>query len=1464
MARDDPWADFPVSKSDTPADPWEAFPVAAGQRKRKPDPAPAAPSFEGAAITGAVDGDTVRAAGRAVRVYGVDAPELAQQGLNALGQSVPIGEQSRDTLMDMITNNDLAVGSPVGESYGRTVAPLTDGRLDVGHDLARHGNALAAPEYLATDPARRFDYLQAERLARQNGLGIHATRFQPPVEHRASPIPVDQLTPERSSTAMFWDTPTPFAGMRPEVEQTFVQMLNDRSIAPDAVAAYARDNGGFVVDPEQVAEKRARADQSGAAIAMNYADAPKVLTDNGDGAAGAAVRGIGNGVLPNWLEETGAVVDALGATPGRENIWNSDRRLADVWANNAGQNEAITGYDKFAHPYAEAAGELAGGLVPFLPALKGEATALKLGAIGGGYGFASGSGREGSPTERLISGTVGAGQGVVTTVLATKALEAAAPLVAKGWQWVRGKDGPVLAPPEGRGNTAEDAGAPEVSSARPAPVEAPAGTVSDVEPAAMFKPGGMAMDSQAVAQRPQPMNQPVTEAQMQARAQDVAPSDVLPVPSNAIADVSEAAAKDAGRYVPAKLVDERTEQQLQDGPVYVDRSVPAGEPQPFAPPEAYEEWPAGGPDFAGNINLAKLDTPQDIKRALAATEQRVGFDAATRGRVTQAETERLAADLGMTPNRLLSRRNGQAFNAEEALAARQILAKSGNELVNMAKRVKALDEPGDDLLAEFRQAWVRHAALQEQVAGATAEAGRALAQFKMLASSKAVRGDVLSAMIGAGGGRDRIKGAAETLIEAAESGPGVFNALVEKASKPRFRDKFNELWINWLLSSPATHVVNMTSNTLTAIGQLPEHGIAAGIGGARRLAGRGDDAVTASEVGVRTFALLQGAKEGARLFAQSLRTGEPSDLVSKVEGIGMKAISGAKGEVVRIPTRFLTAEDELFKGIARRMEINGLAVRMARSEGLKGEARKARIAELSQYPTDDMLARSMEYARYVTFQRKLGPVASKVSAITQDVPGLKLFLPFVRTPTNLLKYAAERSPLAPLLKEWRHDFAAGGARRDLAVAKAMVGTGMGMAIYQAAQQGLISGAAPSDPSRARLMYADGFQPYSVRVGDKWISYRRLDPFSSTLGVAADMALLPEGMSDRQKDDKATLLVASIMGNLANKTWLSGISDVLSAISDPEQNADNLVQRLAGSLAVPTGVAQLARTMDPVQRKVETVGEAIQARVPGLSRDLMPRRDVWGRAVTSEGGIGPDIASPAYESTIENDPVNQALLKAGVSIGLPQRKVGGVELSDEDYDRYQAEAGQRAYARVKAYVSSEAWQRMDDEARQETVSKLVSGARKEARANLAGGGADDPWGSFPAAQSNKQDKWASFPKPEQPDVLGELQRAIPGASFTSGFRTPEYQADMKRRGYSPAHNSGHLDGSSLDIVPPAGKSIGWLAGQVKRVRPNARVLPEGDHLHVTFPDWFGAPVIGGAKAAGLVNPNGQSGATSSAR
>src|SRR3546814_17894351 len=83
--------------------------------------------------------------------------------------------------------------------------------------------------------------------------------------------------------------------------------------------------------------------------------------------------------------------------------------------------------------------------------------------------------------------------------------------------------------------------------------------------------------------------------------------------------------------------------------------------------------------------------------------------------------------------------------------------------------------------------------------------------------------------------------------------------------------------------------------------------------------------------------LLQGTKEGLREFARAYRTGEASDFVSKIENQGQKAISGKKGEILRIPTRLLTAEDELFKAMARRMDLTGMAAVEARMEGLTGQ-----------------------------------------------------------------------------------------------------------------------------------------------------------------------------------------------------------------------------------------------------------------------------------------------------------------------------------------------------------------------------------------------------------------------------------------------------------------------------------------------------------------------------------------------
>ncbi len=112
------------------------------------------------------------------------------------------------------------------------------------------------------------------------------------------------------------------------------------------------------------------------------------------------------------------------------------------------------------------------------------------------------------------------------------------------------------------------------------------------------------------------------------------------------------------------------------------------------------------------------------------------------------------------------------------------------------------------------------------------EAGRVLQQFRMAADSRAVRREVLSAFVRGGGGKDDLQEAANALLDAVEMGPGVFNTLAEQVAKPKFRDKISELYINSLLSNPPTHIVNMVSNSLTMISQIPEYAVASALGGA--------------------------------------------------------------------------------------------------------------------------------------------------------------------------------------------------------------------------------------------------------------------------------------------------------------------------------------------------------------------------------------------------------------------------------------------------------------------------------------------------------------------------------------------------------------------------------------------------------------------------------------------------------
>lgn len=724
-----------------------------------------------------------------------------------------------------------------------------------------------------------------------------------------------------------------------------------------------------------------------------------------------------------------------------------------------------------------------------------------------------------------------------------------------------------------------------------------------------------------------------------------------------------------------------------------------------AAPKAVEATPvASTPDRAGNINLDRVYAPEEIKELIRQTaKQNDEFTEARRGVITNEQTSEMARLLSMTPEKLAERVTGQAMNAEEMFAARELLVTQASKVKELAKAAKG----GSDLdKANFAEEMSRLVAIQEQVAGATAEAGRALQQFRMMSGATK---EQISRFIDAqkAGGLDDVIDKIDLLDD-----PAKVANFAGEAMKAKTSDKILEAWINALLSGPTTQATNILSNTLVAAWAIPETAVASVISKATGSGIRGREVLS------RAFGFLEGAKDGIRAGAKTFITEEPSDLASKIEARRYKAIPGKTGKVVRIPGRLLMASDEFFKSIGYRQEINALAIRKALDEGLTGEQLAQRVTALKSNPTEEMRNAAHGVAEKQTFTNPLGESGQALIKWSNNHPWAKVIIPFIRTPTNIVKFAAERSPAAPLFKEVRANLKGenGAVARDTQIARIALGSSVGAVAAYMGAEGAITGQGPTDPKERALLYASGWQPYSIKIGDNYYSFSRMEPIGTLLGVAADFAELSKHATEAEKKNIATLIIGSISKNLTSKTFLKGLTEAIEAYQDPERYGGQWLQNFAGTV-VPTGVAQFARARDPYLREARTILDKIKSRIPGMRETLPARRNVFGEPIKLEGALGPDILSPIYKSAAKNDPVISEMIRVGVAPSSPSRQIRNVDLEPEEYDVLQQATGSAARKSVETLISHPGWKNLPKETQADLIEDALRQARDIGRATV---------------------------------------------------------------------------------------------------------------------------------------------------
>src|SRR3990167_6609273 len=577
--------------------------------------------------------------------------------------------------------------------------------------------------------------------------------------------------------------------------------------------------------------------------------------------------------------------------------------------------------------------------------------------------------------------------------------------------------------------------------------------------------------------------------------------------------------------------------------------------------------------------------------------------------------------------------------------------------------------------------------------------------------------------------------------------------IFRTALKPKWSDRAYELWIQGLLSSPMTHGVNSVSNIVTQGVSMAERPVAAGLEALRK---GGDREVFFSEIGADFAGLIRSIPSGLRAARMALEGKAP--LRSKFEH--PRALPETVGGIP-LPTTALSASDEFFKAIASGRELHTQAYRKAR---LSGKGRVEAFGEMDRMlsgivkdknildsmrraaeqdknmamlggerdPIGDIVGKALKAGEVQTFTNELGPGGKAVLSLKEQLTGVRWLIPFVQAPVNIAKYGWKRTPFG--LAKSGYDLMRGKAVSSEDLAANVMGSLISLGIAWQAKEGNVTGSGPSDPGRRQQCRAAGNLPYSVKAGDRWVSYQRLEPLSTVFGVAADMA---EATSPDEQQRLLRKVQNAVAQNLTNKTFLQGVENFFQVVSDPERYGESALKSWVGS-AIPAVAGATARAIDPTLREVHVdkpsdLLDVLAARIPGLSETLPPRYDTTGRpAQRAQAGFGEDVDSliravspvqiskPRPESELP-----AALSEAGIGKRPPGRKDEFRTLTG-DYERYtmtpeeqkeMAAADAVAEMQLLPLVRSELWPLLDNKQKKKIVDDVYDRLRRTVRAQI---------------------------------------------------------------------------------------------------------------------------------------------------
>jgi hypothetical protein len=290
-----------------------------------------------------------------------------------------------------------------------------------------------------------------------------------------------------------------------------------------------------------------------------------------------------------------------------------------------------------------------------------------------------------------------------------------------------------------------------------------------------------------------------------------------------------------------------------------------------------------------------------------------------------------------------------------------------------------------------------------------------------------------------------------------------------------------------------------------------------------------------------------------------------------------------------------------------------------------------------------------------------------VSGLKQNLPESRYVLPIFNVPANAIGETLRRAPfLGQVFKETQQELSGnlGAISQANAYGRFLSGGAMMLGGFAMARGGMMTGGGPADPNQRRLWLMD-HQPYSIRMGDNWVSYDRLGTVGDVLGITSSV-FDHSVYHDVDSPHGVWAGMAALAQYFKDKSSLQGVASLLNFGGDPGES-QNVLENWAHSVEggfVPAFVTQLGRNnLDPKVRTVRTAFDAVLNRLPGASTLLDPARNVLGEDVyrpqAAGFGVLPINLSPA--NTYAKDPVLDELDRlyheTGYTPGVPSASAG---------------------------------------------------------------------------------------------------------------------------------------------------------------------------------------------------------------